>query len=167
MILTGVWFDLSTLVTHSIMFCPKTWEYCHDCVILPSTSFQSLASSHSHDTRRSSCDYFISKEIANSPTSFSFTAIKHWNSLPPCLKQIQKFGIFKTRLKQLLLSSDWFLTCYDSFSRLSQNFFLVILLIVWIVCYGPHRKKVIWLNGLSLDLFASTVVLCKILVNKI
>ena len=70
------------------------------------TSFQSLASSHSHNTRCSSHNYFISKELANSPTSFSFTAIKHWNSLPRCLKEIQKFGSFKTRLKQFILSSD-------------------------------------------------------------
>ena len=73
------------------------------------TSFQALATSHSHNTRRSSLDFFISKELANSPHSFSFTAIKHWNSLPPCLKQIQKFPSFKKRLKQFLLSTDWFL----------------------------------------------------------
>ena len=71
-----------------------------------STSFQALASSHSHDTRRSSSDYFISKDLANSPNSFSFTAIKHWNSLPLALKQITKFGTFKTRLKEFLLSTD-------------------------------------------------------------
>ena len=70
-----------------------------------SASFQPVTQRHSHDTRRSSCDYFVSKELANSPRSFAFTAIKHWNGLPRNLKEIEKFEAFKTRLKEYLFAS--------------------------------------------------------------
>ena len=59
---------------------------------------------HSHNTRRSPFDYLVSKEQANSPHSFSYTAIKLWNDLPPRLKKLDSLPIFKKRLKEHLFS---------------------------------------------------------------
>ena len=69
-------------------------------------SFQSLKEQHSYRTRRSSYDFFISKELAASPCTFAFTAVKFWNRLPNDLKEIAKFETFKSRLKHYLFSSD-------------------------------------------------------------
>ena len=69
-----------------------------------SSNFRLISQSHGHNTRRSSHDYFVSRELANSPCSFAYTAVKHWNSLPRYLKDIDSFGTFKTRLKDYLSS---------------------------------------------------------------
>ena len=70
-----------------------------------SGNFKPLSLSHTHNTRRSSRDYFISKELAKCPGSFAFTAIKHWNDLPHDLKHIRSYGAFKSRLKKHLLTA--------------------------------------------------------------
>ena len=73
-----------------------------------SSSFFPLSHSHGHDTRRRSFNYRVSKELADSPTSFSYTAIKLWNELPQSLQGVASLETFKARLKQHLFSSYWF-----------------------------------------------------------
>ena len=59
---------------------------------------------HSHNTRRSPYDYSVSREQANLPHSFSVLAIRLWNDLPPCLKELDSLPNFKRRLKEYLFS---------------------------------------------------------------
>ena len=59
-----------------------------------SVDFKPIVQTHAHNTRHSSLNYFISKELANSPKSFSFSAIKHWNCLPESLKSIESLTCF-------------------------------------------------------------------------
>ena len=68
------------------------------------SSFCQISASHTYNTRRSLFDYHISKELSCSPRTFSFTAVKLWNSLPQFLKEITSFQTFKSRLKQYLMS---------------------------------------------------------------
>ena len=64
---------------------------------------------HTHDTRRSSYNFHLSRELSVSPNGFSFTAIKQWNQLPNSLKSIDNQKIFKTKLQQFLLAQyGWF-----------------------------------------------------------
>ena len=53
--------------------------------------------------------YSISKELFLSPNTFSYTAIKAWNTLPNSLKSIDNLAVFKRRLKESFLSeyTDW------------------------------------------------------------
>ena len=67
-------------------------------------NFVPISQGHSHNTRNSSYNYRISREIANAPSSFSFTSIKHWNSLPSFLKELNSEKLFKSRLKEHMFS---------------------------------------------------------------
>ena len=60
---------------------------------------------HSYDTRGSSHNFHISKEISRSPNAFTFLAIKQWNSLPNHVKGISSLVTFKKELKDFLFSS--------------------------------------------------------------
>ena len=66
-------------------------------------NFKSISEAHTHNTRGSSYNFHISRELSLSPNSFSFSAIKHWNELPSSLKSIDDFRVFKRKLKQFLL----------------------------------------------------------------
>ena len=68
------------------------------------SNFQSLSSSHTHNTRGKEFNFRLSKENSLSPSSFMFTAAKEWNSLPNCLKSISDFRVFKRKLREYLLS---------------------------------------------------------------
>ena len=68
-------------------------------------NFASISSTHSHFTRGSSHNYHVSKDIAQSPNSFAFTAIKAWNNLPDRIKEIDSIVVFKKKLKEFLFSS--------------------------------------------------------------
>ena len=70
-----------------------------------SVDFKPVVQTHAYNTRHSSLNYFISKELANSPKSFSFSAIKHWNCLPESLKSIESLTCFKKRLKEHIFSA--------------------------------------------------------------
>ena len=70
-----------------------------------SYGFLPLSHSHGHDTWRRSFNYSISKELADSPTSFAYTAIKLWNELPQSLQGVASLETFKARLRQHLVSS--------------------------------------------------------------
>jgi hypothetical protein len=67
-------------------------------------NFNLITSTHGHFTRGSVCNYSISRDMSNSPTSFVFTAVKNWNCLPNFLKEIQSLPVFKTKLKGFILS---------------------------------------------------------------
>ena len=86
-----------------------------------SQGFRPILDCHSHATRASTYDYLVSGDISTSPTSFTYTAVKHWNSLPPSLKCIPSLMNFKKRLREHTMSSYWLLLApftYASWSRL-------------------------------------------------
>ena len=70
-----------------------------------SDGFISVAESHSHFTRGSSFNYHISGPLSASHTSFAFTAISHWNSLPNEIKEIRSFPKFREKVKGYLMAS--------------------------------------------------------------
>ena len=65
----------------------------------------SVSDTHSHRTRGSVSDFHISKSSSNCPSSFAFSCVKHWNSLPRRIKSIDSLPLFKRELKDFLLSS--------------------------------------------------------------
>ena len=67
--------------------------------------FKPSSAVHGHHTRGSSSHgFFVSRVVADAPTSFSFTAIKEWNSLPHYLKEIASEPVFKRKLKEHFMS---------------------------------------------------------------
>ena len=66
------------------------------------SNFTSVSDAHNHNTRGSSHNFYMPKQLSLSPTSFSFTSIKQWNELPSSLKSIDNFRVFKRKLKQFL-----------------------------------------------------------------
>ena len=64
--------------------------------------FKPISSAHGYGTRSRACDFIISKELSRSLSSFSYTAIKDWNSLPVPLKQIETELCFRRKLKEHL-----------------------------------------------------------------
>ena len=72
-------------------------------------NFRFVSDAHNYNTRGSSHNFCLTRELSLSPISFSFTAIKQWNNLPNDLKAIDTFRVFKKKLKQFLLNQyDWF-----------------------------------------------------------
>ena len=70
-----------------------------------SSGFLPLSNSHGHDTRRKLFNYRISKQLADSPSSFAYTAIRLWNELPQSLQGIASLETFKARLRKHLVST--------------------------------------------------------------
>ena len=68
------------------------------------SNFQQISDSHMYNTRRSSFDFHISKELSCSTRTFAFTAVKLWNGLPQFLKELSTYQTFKSRLKEYLMS---------------------------------------------------------------
>ena len=68
------------------------------------TNFRSISDAHTHNTRGSDYNYFVSKNLARSQNSFAYTAIRSWNSLSVTLKSISDIHIFKRKLKTALLA---------------------------------------------------------------
>ena len=68
-------------------------------------SFVPITQTHSHNTRGSGLDFAITRDLSSSRTSFAYTAIKHWNSLPLFLKNIQSESTFRIKLKEYLQSN--------------------------------------------------------------
>ena len=68
-------------------------------------NFTSISGIHTHFTRGSGHNYHVSRDLAQSPNSFAFTAIKLWNSLPNQIKEIDSIIVFKKKLKEFLFST--------------------------------------------------------------
>ena len=66
-------------------------------------NFRFVSDAHSHFTRGSSFNFYLSRDLSLSPSGFSFTAIKQWNELPNSLKSIENFQVFKRKLKEFML----------------------------------------------------------------
>ena len=68
-----------------------------------SRKFVPIRDTHMYNTRHSDFNYTISKQLANSLSSFSFTAVKLWNALPAAFKEIDSEASFRKRLKEHLM----------------------------------------------------------------
>ena len=66
------------------------------------SSFTTVAQTHSHRTRGSEINYHVSKELSLAPTSFAFTGIKQWNGLPVCIRESRSLMVFKSKLRKYL-----------------------------------------------------------------
>ena len=80
--------------------------------------------------RRESSEAHRDRDIAQSPNSFAFTAIKLWNSLPIRNKEIESIVVFKKKLKEFV----FYLRMIDSVNGLIF-FTLTDLLLVFTVFY--------------------------------
>ena len=80
----------------------RIWYKLAPTYLLP--NFKSVSDAHTHNTRGSSHNFHLSRQLSLSPNSFSFTAIRQWNELPSNLKAIDSFQVFKCKLKQFLLN---------------------------------------------------------------
>ena len=67
-------------------------------------NFVSISDTHSHNTRGSNLNFRLPRSLSLAPTTFAFTAIKDWNSLPNFVKEINALSSFKRKLKEYLLS---------------------------------------------------------------
>ena len=66
--------------------------------------FTPVSSVHSHNTRGSSQNFQLSRDLALSHNSFTFLAAKEWNNLPHDIKSLTDLRLFKKRLKLHLFS---------------------------------------------------------------
>ena len=66
-------------------------------------NFKLISAAHSYNTRGSSHNFHVSKELSLFRNGFAYTAIKHWNELPDSIKSISEFKVFKRRLKEYLI----------------------------------------------------------------
>ena len=80
----------------------RIWNKLAPKYLLP--NFTAVSAAHSHNTRGSSFNFSLSRELSLSRNSFSFTAIKNWNSLPNDVKCIDQLRVFKRELKQFYIS---------------------------------------------------------------
>ena len=67
-------------------------------------NFTAISAAHSHNTRGSGFNFQLSRDLALSTNSFSFTSIKQWNDLPNSIKSIDSFHVFKRKLKEFLIN---------------------------------------------------------------
>ena len=68
-------------------------------------NFVKLDGLHTYKTRNSGYNYHMSRELSIAQTSFAFSAVKMWNSLPGEIKAITSLNIFKKKLKEFYLSA--------------------------------------------------------------
>ena len=67
-------------------------------------NFKSISDAHTHNTRGSSYNFVLSRQLSYSSDGFAFQAIKQWNDLPVDIKSISEYRVFKSKLKQFLFS---------------------------------------------------------------
>ena len=113
-------------------------------------NFTAISTAHSHNTRGSGFNFVLSCELSLSQSSFAFTAIKHWNSLP----NIVEFWVFKRKLKQSFISQyDWLLLLLlDGFflwKWLGTCFYILMLLWIFYMRTPLEKSRFLDFNGLS------------------
>ena len=104
-----------------------------------SIDFQPIAQSHTHNTRHSSHNYFVSRQVAMSPKSFAFSAIKEWNCLPEPLKSIESLQCFKKRLKEHIFvtyQSLWYLSPAILIMILSSVYVCEFIISLRMICFN-------------------------------
>ena len=69
-----------------------------------SNYFTPISHIHGHNTRGSSLNFQMSKDLALTQNGFAYLATKEWNGLPHDLKMVTDLKIFKRRLKSHLFS---------------------------------------------------------------
>ena len=67
-------------------------------------NFKLISMAHSYNTRGSSNNFFVSRELSLFSNGFAFIAIKQWNELPENIKSTTEFRVFKRRLKQHIIT---------------------------------------------------------------
>ena len=65
----------------------------------------SVSDAHSHNTRGSTSNFHVSKSLSATPSSFAYSCVKLWNSLPIQIKSIDSLLVFKRELRNFLFSS--------------------------------------------------------------
>ena len=65
----------------------------------------SVSDTHTHNTHGSTSNFHVSKSLSQMPSSFAFSSVKYWNSLPAGLKGINSLSTFKRELRRFFLSS--------------------------------------------------------------
>ena len=68
------------------------------------SNFTAISEAHGHNTRGSCYNFHVSRELSLAQSSFAFTSVKQWNNLPPTIKSIDTFRVFKMKLKEFLIS---------------------------------------------------------------
>ena len=68
------------------------------------SDFTPVSQIHSHNTRGSSRNFQLSRDLALSQNGFAYLASKEWNGFPHDLKSITDLRVFKRRLKSYLFS---------------------------------------------------------------
>ena len=69
------------------------------------TNLTSVSDAHRHNTRGSTSNYHVSRSLSATPSSFAFSCVKLWNSLPARIKGIDSFSVFKKDLRDFVLNS--------------------------------------------------------------
>ena len=88
------------------------------------SNINAVSDAHTNNTRGSTYNFHLSRELSRFSDGFAFTAIRQWNDLPYSIKSISGFQVFKRKLKDHLLSQyGWFLTdIFDRFLRSWNSF---------------------------------------------
>ena len=69
------------------------------------TNLTSVADAHMHNTRGSTSNYHVSRSLSATPSSFAYSSVRLWNSLPARLKGIDSLLVFKKELRDFLFAS--------------------------------------------------------------
>ena len=100
----------------------RIWHKLAPKYLLP--NIKAVSDAHTNNTRGSTYNFHLSRELSRFSDGFAFTAIRQWNDLPYSIKSISGFQVFKRKLKDHLLSQyGWFLTdIFDRFLRSWNSF---------------------------------------------
>ena len=97
------WLSIPDRVTYfRLIHLFKVWHRTAPSYLVD--SFTPVSVIHSHNTRGSSHNFQMSRDLGNVRNGFTFLASKEWNALPDELKLISELRVFKKRLKEYLFS---------------------------------------------------------------
>ena len=68
-------------------------------------NLSSVSDTHTYNTRGSTSNFHVSRNLSQMHSSFAFSCVRSWNSLPNELKRIDSLLVFKRELRKFLLSS--------------------------------------------------------------